>query len=63
MMLNKKTEGTELYEIDFTPKGAKEMTQVYVYAKSRLDASNFLINNRIWGKQHAIRIHSTNLMK
>lgn len=63
MMLNKKTEGTDLYEIDFTPKGAKEMTQVYVYAKNRLDASNFLILNHIWGKQHAIRIHSTNLMK
>lgn len=63
MMLNKKTEGTDLYEIDFTPKGAKEMTQVYVYAKNRLDASNFLILNHIWGKQHAIRIHSTSLMK
>ena len=62
MMLNKKTEGTDLYEIDFTPKGAKEMTQVYVYAKSRLDASNFLICNKIWGKQHAIRIHTSSLL-
>ena len=63
MILNAKIEGTELYEIDFTPKGAKEMTHVYVYAKNRMDASNFLILNRIWGKQHAIRIHSSNLLK
>lgn len=63
MALNTRTAGTELYEIDFTPKGTKEKINVYVYAKNRLDAHNYLILNKIWGKQHAIRIHSTNLLK
>lgn len=55
--LNAKTPGTNLYEIVFTPKGTKQTTLVYVYAKNRLDASNFLIANQIWGKQHAINLH------
>lgn len=63
MILNKQVAGTELYEIDFTPKGTKERTTLYVYAKNRLDAGNFLILKKIWGKQHEIKVHSTNLLK
>ena len=53
-ILNKKSEGTKLFQILFTPKGQKEKTWVYVYAKNELDASNYLILNHIWGKQHGI---------
>ena len=63
MALNTKTEGTQLFEIDFTPKGTKERTTVSVYAKNRLDASNYLILNHIWGKQHEIRYANVNLLK
>lgn len=63
MTLNKQTQGTQLYEIEFTPKGSKEKKLVNVYAKNRLDASNYLILNQIWGKQHNIRCASVNLMK
>lgn len=63
MALNTKTEGTQLFEIDFTPKGTKERTMVSVYAKNRLDASNYLILNHIWGKQHEIRYANVNLLK
>lgn len=63
MALNKKTEGTQLFEIDFTLKGTKERTTVYVYARNRLDASNYLILNHIWGKQHEIRCAGVNLLK
>lgn len=63
MTMNKKFEGATLFEIDFTPKGSKEMTQVYVWAKNSLDASNYLIYRHIWGKQSAIRVHSSNFMK
>lgn len=58
MILNKKTEGTELYEIEITRKGQTEREWLYVYAKNRLDASNFLILRKIYGTQHIIR-HST----
>ena len=54
MILNQKTTGTELYEIEFTPKGSKETKSLYVYAKNALDASNYLILNKIWGKQHRV---------
>lgn len=63
MALNRKTEGTELFEIEITPKGENKTTSLYVYAKSRLEASNFLILNGIFGKQHAVRHCSANLMK
>ena len=53
-VLNKKTEGTKLFEIVFTPKGSKEKTSLFVYAKNRLDASNYLILNHIYGKQHLV---------
>ncbi len=36
MALNTKAEGTQLFEIDFTPKGTKEKITVSVYAKNRL---------------------------
>ena len=63
MALNKQAAGEILHEIDFTPKGETERTTLYVYAKNRMGASNHLILNKIWGKQHEIRIHSTNLLK
>lgn len=59
MILNTKTEGTELYEIEFTPKGSKTKEYKYVYARNSLDASNYLILNKIYGKQHAIRVNTT----
>lgn len=62
-MLNKKFKSAELYEIDFTPKGTRNRKTLYVWARSQLDASNFLILNGIWGTQHAIRPSTTNLIK
>lgn len=53
--LNTRQEGLSLYEIDFTPKGTKEQLIIQVWAKNRLDASNYLILNKIWGKQHSIQ--------
>ena len=46
-MLNRKFEGATLYEIDYTPKGTKTMKTVSVWAKNRLDASNYMILNHI----------------
>ena len=62
-MLNRKFEGATLFEIDYTPKGIKTMKTVSVWAKNRLDASNYMILNHIWGKQHEIRVATANLMK
>lgn len=62
-MLNRKFEGATLFEIDYTPKGTKTVKTVKVWAKNRLDASNYMILNHIWGKQHEIRIATVNLMK
>ena len=62
-MLNRKFEGATLFEIDYTPKGTKTMKTVKVWAKNRLDASNYMILNHIWGKQHEIRVATANLMK
>ena len=62
-MLNRKFEGAILFEIDYTPKGTKTMKTVSVWAKNRLDASNYMILNHIWGKQHEIRVATVNLMK
>lgn len=54
--LNAKFEGAILWEIEYTPKGTKTRKTVTVYAKDRLDAHNFMIYNKIWGKQHEIRM-------
>ena len=62
-MLNRKFEGAILFEIDYTPKGTKEMKTVKVWAKNRLDASNYMILNHIWGKQHEIRVATVNFLK
>lgn len=62
-MLNKNFEGATLFEIDYTPKGTHTRKTVKVWAKNRLDASNYLILNHIWGKQHEIRIATVNHMK
>ena len=61
-ILNAKSAGSTLYEIDFTPRGAAR-TSVFVYANTQLDASNFLILNKIWGRQHSVTPHSSNLLK
>ncbi len=53
-LLNQKTKGTELIEIEFIPKGTKKTIRLLVYAKNRLDASNYLILNGIYGKQVSI---------
>ncbi|MCD8107288.1 MAG: hypothetical protein LUE20_04925 [Oscillospiraceae bacterium] len=50
-LLNQHTKGTELIEIEFIPKGTKKTIRLLVYAKNRLDASNYLIFNGIYGKQ------------
>lgn len=57
-ILNRRKSGDSLLEIEFTPKGKKETISLYVYAKDRLDASNYLILNHIWGKQHRITYKS-----
>ncbi len=63
MTINRETKGDTLFEIEFTHKGKKEIEYIYVWAKSALEASNYLILNHIWGKQHAIRVHSSNLLR
>lgn len=63
MIINKQTKGTELYEITYIPKGTSEAKTVYVYAKNRLDASNYLINKKMYGKQLEVRYCNVNLMK
>lgn len=62
-MLNRKFEGATLFEIDYTPKGTKTRKTVCVWAKNRLDDSNYMILKHIWGKQHEIRVATVNLMK
>ena len=61
-ILNKREEGLDLYRITFTPKGRIFQAEALVWAKNRLDASNYLIKNKIYGKQHSIELDSTNLM-
>lgn len=61
--LNKRFPGADLYELDITPKGTKEMIQVYVYANNRLEAYNFMVHNKLWCKLHEIRVHSSSLLK
>ncbi len=62
MTLNKKTNGTELYKVTYTPKGTTERRTVGIYAKNRLDASNYLILNKMFGKQHSIEYATANLL-
>ena len=63
-LLNQKTEGTQLYEIGFTPRGNQKQLAVHVFAKNRLDAHNYMILNHFWGKQHYIvRAATTELIK
>lgn len=61
-ILNKREDGMDLYRITFTPKGKIFQAEALIWAKNRLDASNYLINNKIYGNQHSIEIDSTNLM-
>ena len=57
--INTRKPGDDLYEVLFTPKGEAEPITVYVYARNRLQASNTLILERIWGRQHEIRLHTS----
>ena len=57
--INTRKPGDDLYEILYTPKGEAEPITVYAYAPSRLEASNTMIRERIWGRQHEIRLHSS----
>ncbi|MCD8308867.1 MAG: hypothetical protein LUD19_03350 [Clostridia bacterium] len=61
--LNKKAEGTQLIEVELIPKGTKEAITVYIYAKNTLDASNYLILNKHYGKQLSFRYHTAALLK
>lgn len=60
--VNSRTPGAELYEIDFTPRGTAEKITIHVWAKDRMAAHNEMILRKIWGKQHEIRLHSSNLI-
>ena len=62
-ILNEKTKGARLYAVDMLPMGEHEIKTVYVYARNRLDASNWLILNRYYGEQFEIRYCSANLLK
>lgn len=62
-MLNRKFEGASLFEIEYIPKGTYTKRTVHVWAKDRLDASNFLIRYKIWGKQLEVRYATANLLK
>lgn len=56
MYINKQTAGTQLYTVNWTPKGTTESVEVHVWAKNRLDASNALILKKMWGKQNSIEL-------
>ena len=47
--------GLDLHEVLFTPKGKDEQELIYIYAETRLDASNKLILAKVYGEQHEIR--------
>lgn len=54
-ILNKKFDGAKLFEVNITPEGERNSMTIYVWAKNRLDASNYLIINNILGTQHEIK--------
>ena len=55
--MNRHEKGQDLYEITITPKGEREAIKVYVNATSRLDAHNYMINNKHFGTQHQISLY------
>lgn len=59
MIINSRKDGDDLYEVRITLKGAKAETSVFVYAKNRLEAHSKLINARVYGKQHEIKLHAS----
>ena len=63
MILNKQTPETELFEITYIPKGTSITKTVFVYAKNRLAASNYLIVKKMFGKQLEVKYSTVNLMK
>lgn len=63
MLLNTKKDGELLFEIEFIPKGDTKIVFLGVYANNRLDVSNYLIRNKIFGNQLSISHHRSNLMK
>lgn len=56
-------ENKDAYRVIYTSKGTNEVKEMIVYAKNRLEASNYMILNGIYGKQHKIEYCSVNLMK
>ena len=56
-ILNRKEKGQALWMVTYIPKGSKQEETVGVYAKSRLDASNYMILNRFFGKQVRIELN------
>lgn len=62
-VLNNKMENGSLFEIVFQPKGTNKIGPVFVWALNRLDAHNFLIRNKAWGRQLSISYHGSNLLR
>lgn len=54
--------GQDLYIVTITIKGQTKKTEIGVYAKNRLDASNILIRKGIFGTQHEIRPYYTGVI-
>ncbi len=56
-VLNAKKNGQALWMVTYIPKGSKKAETVGVYAETRLDASNYMILNRYFGKQLSIELN------
>lgn len=63
MTIGSSGKGKQLFEVSITPKGETKPVDVYVYAKNRIDASNELITNGYYGKQHSVSSHSSNFLE
>ena len=61
-ILNRPGKGLYYHEIDITLKNTKERVTLGVYARNRLDASNYLILHEIWGTQHSVEYKNVNLL-
>lgn len=59
--LNNYYEGSSEFLIEFTPKGSTEKINLLVNAKNKLDASNFLILNKIYGTQHSVTLYNSHI--
>lgn len=54
-VLNKKFDNAKLFEISITPEGNRDKIDVYIWAKDKLDVSNYLALNNIYGTIHDIK--------